>query len=244
MHKIPQPSHSLKDSLAEERRLFAWLSVAIFVTVIIGFSRTYLLVPTLGMPKDSPPYSMLIHVHAAVFFSWCVFYVLQSWLVAKNHVSFHRRLGIAGLVLYVGLIVTGPMVGLHSVKRYGTTPEDLSFLSVSLSNVLAYSVILGVAFLWRKNPASHKRLMVVGMVPLLSAPFGRLSEWPLMLQHVIGPSFVVIALCLIDLKTSRKIHPVSKYIGMAALAWELVPNRYMNSTLWRDMAAWLVDVAG
>ena len=244
MHTPPLSSRSHLSPPAVERRLFAWLSLAILGMVLIGFSRTYLLVPTLGMPEGSPPYSMLIHIHAAVFFSWCCLYVLQSWLVAKNRFEVHRQLSQVGLLLYFGMVITGPMVGLHSVTRYGATPDDLSFLSVSLSNVLAYSTIIGAAFLLRKFPATHKRLITVGMVPLLSAPFGRLSEWPYMLQHVAGPSVVVIALWFIDLKTRGKIHPVSKFVGIAALAWELVPNLYMDSTWWRSAAAWLMRVAG
>ena len=86
--------------------------------------------------------------------------------------------------------------------------------------------------------------MIVGMVPLLSAPFGRLSEWPYMLQHVIGPGTVVIALWLVDLKIRGKVHPVTRFVGIAALAWELVPNLYMNSGWWRNTAAWLIRIAG
>ncbi len=238
------PSRSSLGSPVVERQLFAWLSLAILGMVLVGFSRTYLLVPAIGMPEGSPPYSTLIHIHAVVFFSWCVLYVLQSWLVVKNRVAVHRQLGQVGLLLYFGMVITGTMVGLHSVTRYGATPDDLSFLSVSLSNVLAFSAIIGAAFLWRRHPAAHKRLMTVGMVPLLSAPFGRLSEWPYLLQHIVGPSVVVIALWLIDLKIRGKVHPVSKFVGIAALAWELLPNLYMDSTWWRDAASWLMRVAG
>ncbi|HOX70808.1 MAG TPA: hypothetical protein PLR28_00080 [Dokdonella sp.] len=232
-----------RGSTAVERQLFAWLSVAILGMVLVGFSRTYLMVPVLGMPEDTPPYSSLIHGHAAVFFSWCVFYVLQSWLVARNRIRVHRRLGQFGLLLYAGMVTTGIMVGLHSVMRYGATPDELSFLSVSLGNVLAFSIMIGAAFLWRKHPAAHKRLMAVGMVPLLSAPFGRLAEWPYMLQHVIGPGMVVVALAVIDLRIQHKVHPVTKYAGVAVLAWELLPNLYMHSAVWLGVASWLVKVA-
>ena len=99
MNTISIPSHSQLSPAAVERQALAWLSLGIMVAVLAGFSRTYLLVPALGMPEGSPPYSTIIHVHGAVFFSWCGLYVLQSWLVPARRLDLHRRLGPVGFVL-------------------------------------------------------------------------------------------------------------------------------------------------
>lgn len=146
---MPTPSlrqTSPKENLARERRFFAWLSIAILAMAFAGFLRTYFLVPALGLPADALGPTLLVHIHAFVFFAWCVLLVVQSWLVASNRISRHRTLGLLGIALYGGLIVTGPLVAIRSAIRYGGSPDELAFLAVSLGNVLAYTAIFGAAF--------------------------------------------------------------------------------------------------
>lgn len=228
-------------SIDAERRFFAWLCSAILVMAVIGFTRTYLLVPALGMPADTPRYTPLIHLHATIMFAWCVLLAVQAWLVAGGRIALHRRLGIAGFALYLAMVAVGPIVAIHSVIRYG--PDELSFLAVSLGNVVAHTLLLGAAFHWRRRPDLHKRLMCLGMVALLTAPFGRLAELPLMLQHVVGPGLVVVALAAWDLHARGRVHPVTLWLGPAMLLWELLPNLYMESEPWLRIAHWLVGFA-
>lgn len=238
------PTSVASSPLARERRFFAWLSAAILAAAVLGFARTYLLVPVLGLPADMLPATPLVHLHGAVFFAWCVALLAQSWLVAAGRVRLHRTLGWAGFALYLGLVVTGPLVAVRSVARQGRPPEELAFLAVSLGNVVAYTLTLGAAFYWRRNTAAHKRLMMIGMVALLTAPFGRLLDLPLQLAHVVGPGFVVLALALWDRRAYDRVHPVTSRLGIAMLAWELAPNVYMHSAWWLATAGWLVDLVG
>lgn len=229
-----------KTSRAEEQRFFAWLAVAILVMAVAGFLRTYLLVPQLGLPAGSLPFTPLVHAHASLSFGWCILLVIQSWLVASGRHLQHRKLGLLGLVLYVGLVVSGPFVATHSTARYGNTQEELAFLAVSTGNILAYTVLIGAALHWRRRPDIHKRLMLLGMVALLSAPFGRLLDLPYLLDHVVGPGVVVVALAWWDYKSLGQLHPVTKFGGPAILLWELLPNTYMTSEWWLAVARWLV----
>lgn len=240
---IREPLRTLRAGLSidAERRFFAWLCAAILAMAVIGFSRTYLLVPVLGMPADTPRYTPLIHLHAAIMFAWCLLLAAQAGLVAGGRIALHRRLGMAGFALYLAMVAMGPLVAIHSATRYG--PDELSFLAVSTGNVVAYTLLLGAAFHWRRRPDLHKRLMCLGMVALLTAPFGRLAELPLMLQHVIGPGLVIVALAAWDLYAYRGVHPVTRWLGPALLAWELLPNLYMESEAWLRIARWLVGFA-
>lgn len=241
---MPASPAFASSTLASERRFFAWLSAAILAAAVLGFARTYLLVPVLGLPADMLPATPLVHLHGATFFAWCVVLTAQSWLVSAGRVRLHRSLGWVGFALYLGLVVTGPLVAVRSVVRQGRPPEELAFLAVSLGNVVAYTLTLGAAFYWRRNTAAHKRLMMIGMVALLTAPFGRLLDLPLQLAHVVGPGFVVLALALRDRRAHGHVHPVTSRLGVAMLAWELAPNLYMRSGWWLATAGWLVDLAG
>lgn len=230
----------LKTSRSEEQRFFAWLAVAILAMAVAGFLRTYLLVPQLGLPAGSLPFTPLVHVHAALSFGWCILLVVQSWLVVSGRTLQHRKLGMFGLVLFVGLVVSGPFVAVHSTVRYGSTQAELAFLAVSTGNILAYTILFGAALHWRRCPDMHKRLMILGMVALLSAPFGRLLDLPYLLDHVVGPGSVVVALAWWDYKSLGRLHPVTKLGGPAILLWELLPNTYMTSDWWLVVARWLV----
>jgi hypothetical protein len=228
---------------AADRLFFAWLALAILSMAVAGFTRTYILVPFVGLPAGSLPPTVLVHFHAAISFAWCVLLLAQSSLVVAGHTLRHSKLGWIGFALYIGLVVTGPLVAIRSVARAGSPPDELAFLAVSLGNVLAYTAIFGAAFHWRRRPAIHKRLMMVGMVVLLSAPFGRLIDLPYQLPHVLGPGLVVLALVAWDHYALGGVHPVTKCLGPAVLAWELVPNLYMDSSWWLSFSRWLVRVA-
>lgn len=227
-------------NVAAERRYFAWLAAAILAMAFAGFVRTYFLVPYLGLPEGNLPYTPLVHVHAAISFAWCILLLVQSWLVASARIPVHRRLGILGFALYCALVVLGPFVAVRSTIRYGATPDELAFLAVSTGNIIAYTLLLGAAFLWRRRPDIHKRLMFLGMVALLSAPFGRLVELPYLFDHVVGPGFVVLALVWWDFKSLGTLHKVTLFGGPAILLWELLPNAYMTSEWWLAVARWLV----
>ena len=127
---------------------------------------------------------------------------------------------------------------MQSARRYGA--EGLPFLAVSMGNIVAYAALFGAAFLWRRRPDAHKRLMILGMVAMLSAPFGRLAEWPWMLQHVVGPGTVVLALLAWDVHARGRPHRLSASLGPAILLWQLLPNLYMESATWLTIAQWLV----
>ncbi len=231
-----------KVSRTDEHRFFLGLSLAILAIALAGFMRTYLLVPQLGLPQGALAFTSLVHVHAALSFGWCVLLIVQSWLVASGRTPQHRKLGTFGVAMYGGLVILGPFVAIHSTARNGSTPDELAFLAVSTGNIIAYTILFGAALYWRRRPDVHKRLMLLGMVALLTAPFGRLIELPYLLEHVIGPGTVVVALAWWDYRSLGQLHPVTRFGGPAILLWELLPNLYMTSAWWLAVARWLVRV--
>ena len=225
---------------AAEHRFFTGLALAILGVTLAGFARSYLLVPALGRPAETLPFTALVHVHAVVAFGWCLLFVLQSWLVATGQTARHRAVGRVGAAWYVALVALGPFVATHAVARYGAPPEEVAFLAVSVGNVVAYTLLFGAALHWRRQPAVHKRLMVLGMVAMLSAPFGRLLDLPYQLAHVVGPGLVVVALGWWDLRSLGRLHRVTAIGGPVILGWELLPNAYMHSASWTGTARWLL----
>jgi hypothetical protein len=106
---------------------------------------------------------------------------------------------------------------------------------------LAYTLLFGAGLLWRKRAGIHKRFMTLGMVAMLTAPFGRLTSLPFQLDHVVGPGLVVVALAAWDVKSKGRLHSVTLIGGIGILLWELAPNLYMTSQWWLQTAQWLVS---
>jgi hypothetical protein len=226
---------------ATEHRFFTGLAIAMLGVTVAGFARSYLLVPHLGLPAHTLPFTALVHLHAAIAFGWCLLFVLQSWLVATGRTLHHRRLGLLGAVWYSLLVLLGPFVATNAAGRYGSPPDELAFLAVSAGNIVAYTTLFGAALHWRHRPDVHKRLMALGMVAMLTAPFGRLLDLPYQLDHVVGPGLVVVALAWWDLRALGRLHRVTAWGGLAILGWELLPNTYMHTPWWLRTADWLVS---
>jgi hypothetical protein len=234
---VPNPSVGTRSG---EHRFFFGMSIAILGAAAAGFLKSYLLVPWLGLPVGEIGYPPLVHLHAALSFGWCILFVLQSGLVATGRTRLHIKLGWFGLAVYALLVISGPFVAVRSAARHGASPEDLAFLAVSTGNILAYTLLFGAAIHFRKRPDVHKRLMLLGMVAMLTASFGRLMDLPYHLNHVVGPGLVVVALAAWDQRSLGKLHPVTRYGGPAILLWELLPNVFMNREWWLNLARWMV----
>ncbi len=225
---------------AAEHRFFSWLAFAMLAVVVAGFLPSYLLVPLRGIPEGNRPLTALLHVHAAVAFGWCLLFFAQARLVATGRTTLHRRLGRLGIALYAALVLLGPCVALESTRAYGATAEDLAFLAVGLGNVLAYGLFFGAGPLATRRVDLHKRLMVLGMVGMLSAPFGRLMDLPYHWNHVVGPAAFVAALAWWDRRSRGSIHPATLYGGLGILLWQLLPNAYGDSAWWQSTAGWMI----
>ena len=75
-----------------ERYFYFCISLVIAAVVVYGFSHT--VDRRLIHANPRPP--SLLWVHAFVFTSWVVFYILQSALVRLRKVKLHRTLGWVG----------------------------------------------------------------------------------------------------------------------------------------------------
>ena len=78
-------------------------AIAIAAAVFYGFATTYYLKPFFG----TPPLPRIFHIHAAIFTSWIVLFVLQASLVHPGATDLHRKLGLAGAALAIAMVVFG-----------------------------------------------------------------------------------------------------------------------------------------
>jgi hypothetical protein len=123
---------------------------------------------------QNPP--LLLHAHAATFTIWMFLLTAQLLLVLKNNIALHRKLGWF-LVAWACLMgIMGP-VGVYTavrmqVKAHGLFPYP--FITVHAVDIGGFLLFLAIGIALRKNPAAHKRMMILSTVALADPGFARL----------------------------------------------------------------------
>jgi hypothetical protein len=223
------------------RRFFVGVATAIAITVFAGFSRTYFLKAHYGTPE----LGLLLHVHGFVFTSWVLLFLAQTTLVAAHRTDLHRRLGGGGAVLAALLLIVGTTTAILRVKG-GSAPipgvPPLAFLAVPLFDMVVFAILIGAGLSLRGNPETHKRLMTLATISLMSAPIARL---PFGLLRAGPPAFFgltdlfIVAMLVYDLVTRRRIHPATIWGGLLIVASQPLRLMISGTPTWMALAGWL-----
>jgi hypothetical protein len=106
-----------------------------------------------------------------------VLLLAQATLVSVHRVDIHRRLGIAGMFVAVLIVIMGILAAGGSLGRAGSraTSQILSFSITPFTDMLIFGLLAGAAFRFRKNPAAHKRLVLLATIAMMRAAIFR---WP------------------------------------------------------------------
>jgi hypothetical protein len=234
-----------------QRRFFVGMSIAALLTVFVGFAPGYYLksvtelahYPT-GVPV-SPALAPLIHLHALVFSAWIVLFAVQATLVAGGRVDIHRRLGVAGALLAVVMTVLGFMTAVRGA-RDGWNPggpysDSLAFMVVGFGDMLVFVGFIAAGFYCRRQPETHKRLMLLGTLGGLMWPaitrMPYIAGRPILMFGLLAS--LVLASSVRDIVVRARLHPVSLWGGLLILATFPVRVTIGNSDAWHDFAAWL-----
>ncbi len=129
--------------------------------------------------RENPAAPWIVHVHAAIFTVWMLLITMQVLLVVRDRVSIHRKLGWL-LVGWAGLMgVMGPVAIMASeaANLRGGPVFDPAFLAIAFNNILCFLTLLACGIALRKNPAAHRRLMILSSVALADPGFARFSGW-------------------------------------------------------------------
>lgn len=198
--------------MADERQFFFYMAVAIFVPVVAGFGSDFFVHHVWF--TDFP---WQVHVHAVVFSSWIILYMVQNWLVADGrNIMLHRRLGwlgagIATLMVPLGIAVTVAAIARGSVP--GIFPLGF-FLAMNTLGMLGFALLTFAAIRLRNHAGWHKRLMLCGTVIVIGPGLGRLVGIASPLLGGFTPFAVATAMMLyifagiaFDLAVLRRIHP-------------------------------------
>ena len=214
------------------------MSLLIAAVLVYGFSHT--VNQNLIHPREPRPF--LLYVHAAVFSSWLLFFILQSALIRTRNVRVHRTIGGFGVALGVAIILLGAGTAV-TMTRFDTRVLHQSdagpFILVPLWDITCFTISFALAILWRKKPEFHRRLILIASCALTAAGWARFPP------HLLPPiTFYagVDALILLgvarDFMVNRRVHQVYRYALPAFIAGQILVMYIVtqNPPLWLKIA--------
>jgi hypothetical protein len=209
--------------LGTDRLFFTGMAVAAALTVFVGFAPTYYL-----RGSTLPPLSPLVQVHGLVFTLWFVLFIAQTALVTTRRTDIHRRLGIAGAILAAGVFIVGVMAAIDAL-RYRVPPAGLDprvIVSVPLGSIIAFAVLVTGGILLRHRTSTHKRLMLLATIALLSAAFARMlvhlgfSPLASTVGIFLASDAFVVAMVVYDLASQRRVHRATIWGGAVVVLFK------------------------
>ena len=131
--------------------------------------------------KIAPPPPAVIWVHGAVFTIWMVLLTAQVLLVLGDRVAWHRTVGwfVAGWACVMAVMGPWAVVASEVFNLHAQIPGFLNppFLSVNIVDIAGFLALLAWGIMLRKNPAAHRRMMILATVSLADPGFARFSGW-------------------------------------------------------------------
>jgi hypothetical protein len=171
-------------------------------------------------------------VHAVVFTLWLLTLAVQTGLVTAKKIQIHRKLGLWGFSLAALMVVVGLMAGTSSLRRnfapLGSGLDPKVFYIVPVSDILLFGVLVGWAYVARRRPVEHKRLIMFATLLILDAAVGR---FPYTIAPM-GPTTqnlillgLMLPILVYDLATLKKLNRVTIIIFLlvAVLLFTRIP---------------------
>jgi hypothetical protein len=228
---------SFPQKLRADDVFFPAMGLLILSVVVLGFAQTYFFA---GMLRAKLP-NTLVHIHGALFVSWIFLLAIQPSLVAIGKVTWHKTLGILGVILPPLLVVFGVLTLFDFIRRQGNdadVPPEL-LLAGDFVELALFVVLTSWGLLARHQAASHKRLMIMGTMAMLGPAIAR---WPMPFSALVViciqlalPLLVVIY----DLWSRRRIHRSTIIAYTMIVVGLLTALPVAGLGFWQPLITWI-----
>jgi FtsH-binding integral membrane protein len=201
-----------------DRLFFTGMALASALMLFLGFLPSYF-----HRGAELPPLTALYQLHGAVFTAWIALLVVQTALVTGGRTDIHRTLGVAGAVLAAVVLVVGVAVSVETLRRNGGPGDPRKFFAIPLGDIIVFGALVGAALVQRRRPETHKRLMLLATISLLTAAVGRFLRQVGMggaPNLFFGTDVFVLALVLYDLASRGRVHPATLWGGAMVVAFK------------------------
>jgi len=205
------------------------------VLVGAGFAPTYYL----GFWFHSPPLTAMVHIHAAAFSAWLVLLLSQTLLIRTGRLRWHRALGKAAVALVVIMVVTGYVVIFGKPRP---TPFMRAFIFTPILSLLLFPILFGVAVHFRRDPATHKRLMLLATILIANAGISRLLGMLGLGGGFYRPwiatyGLLLLPLLMYDVARLKTLHRATVWGMLLLFARHPLHAAIANTDHWQHLAA-------
>lgn len=224
-----------------DRIFFSTMVVLLWATVLYGFAKTYFLA---GM-VEAPLPNRLIHIHGAIMTLWMVILFIQTALISARKVKWHMTLGLFGFCVAVAMVVVGPLAATNSLRRgvgvLGLDPK--TFYVIPISAIFIFAVLAFFAYRYRRQPAIHKRLILIATIGLIDAAVGR---WPVAFfqnnpkAQDLVPFGFLLAIMVYDLVTQKKILKATLWASLFLVVIHLTRVPIAFTHPWQAFATFML----
>lgn len=241
---------------SDNRRFYLWMAAAFVLIAFGGFTPSYWSKVATGAYHGAP----IFHIHGILLFTWTCFYFLQTALVAAGRTPSHRNWGLAGISLFSVLmcsILVGEVTVLRRDETAGMGEAARHFSAVTLC---AWPLLVGIftlAIVNIRRPETHKRLMLLLMVALMTPALARVFIALFSPPGAIGPPPPVVSIApslladlllvvamIRDWRIHGRPHPVYVYGGLALLAEQVMAVPIAATAAWMSFAGAFEKLAG
>jgi hypothetical protein len=228
-------------TLSRDRWFFTGMTVAMALTAFAGFAPSFYL---RSPGFEGPPLTPLVWMHATMMTVWMLGGVLQTSLIATRNTPVHRTFGWLFAALAVAIVVTGPAVGIATIRR-GAVPPGLTaeqFLVLPMAAVVMFAIFVCLGVLQRNNAQAHKRLMLLATINIIEAAIARmpgmLTAGPL--AFFAAADLFIIAGIAYDALGRGRVHPVWIWGGIATLVSQAGRLALSGTDVWASFVRYLV----
>jgi hypothetical protein len=190
-----------------KRDYFSITAILLLLLSLFGFSDN--LFTNVTQKSNSDPKFI---IHGLFWLLWMTFFLVQASLIRVKNIRTHMRLGVVGMLIAIGVVVSTFFVFFAVFKGWDLMP---SYVKANRFNMVAFTVLIYLAYRYKKRPVWHKRFILVGTLliqePILSRVSDKLGIDPLVGIMVIVNIFF-LSLFVYDWSVLKRIHPIS-YIG-------------------------------
>ena len=204
--EITSPHENL--TVRKRTTFYFGMAVAMSIIVFIGFGPSFYLNAYFAKAVNIPPVSIwptLLLVHGLVFSGWMVLLMVQTGLVVKAQIRWHRRTGLVGAALAASMVAVGTAAQLAQTHRMLSTGEfDNNFVLGpgvffgALLSMVVFAALVGSAVYLRRRPEAHKRLTLLATAAIIGAATGRIAGMLGVAIPAIG-QFPYLSLLMTDL---------------------------------------------
>lgn len=238
------------DIRTRDRAFSALIAGLTLAVMLVGFSRSFYLLPIFAGAPDWAAKEAIFYAHGAVFTTWFTLLAVQLVLIRLGNPRLHRRLGYAGAGLGALVFGVGVLAAVRASNRPGgfigvPFPPD-QFLAVPLFEMLVFGALLLLAVVWRHDPARHKRLMLLACIDLLGAPVARITSMigtfaPPMLDIIVYAALVAL-IVLWDAVTQRRVRADTLVGGAVVVGVNAAALSIGATAGWLAIAHMLMDL--